>query len=300
MEWDLLEKTTFWVDGVDLAQVNLADVAGAAAAALSLRPGEVMVVDVRPGQVAFDVLRNPVRAQDIAGREKELLRRLGNVPGVTVSALAAVHSEGVLGYIALDEKDAAGVLAESARLAAGVSAAVKVRAVVFASGAEVMAGKIEDTNSPYIMRALREAGFKARFGGVLEDRAVPAAAAIEAALGRGYGLVVTTGGVGAEDKDFGIEAVRRMDPGACTPWILKFTPDYHRHHKEGVRIAVGEVGLTRLVALPGPHEEAKLGCDRLIEGLKRGLAKDDLAEFIAGALRRRWREAFASRDGAVG
>ena len=112
---------------------------------------------------------------------------------------------------------------------------------------------------------------------------------LEGALEEGYGLVITTGGVGAEDKDFSIEAILRLDPDACTPWILKFQPDYHRHHKEGVRIAVGKVGLSYLVALPGPHEEAKLGCDRLLAGLEQGLAKESLAEFIAGALRQRWR-----------
>jgi hypothetical protein len=97
--------------------------------------------------------------------------------------------------------------------------------------------------------------------------------------------------VGAEDKDFSVEAILRLDPNAHTPWILKFKPDYHRHHKEGVRIAVGQVGTARLVALPGPHEEARLGCDRLLDGLARGLGAADLAESVAAALRERWLEA---------
>ncbi|OAT86390.1 molybdopterin-binding protein [Desulfotomaculum copahuensis] len=288
MEWDLLEKTTFWIEDIELADANLGAVAGAAAVALGLDTEEVMVVDVRPGLVAFDVMRRRVEAEAVAGREKEILQRLKELPGVKLGPAASVHSEGVLGLIALGEKEAARVLADSAQMAADISKAVSRRAMVFASGSEVMAGKIQDTNSPYIINALQEAGYQAKFGGILADDALPAARSIEAVLEQGYGLIITTGGVGAEDKDFSIEAVCRLDPDACTPWILKFKPDYHRHHKEGVRIAVGQAGIAKLVALPGPHEEAALGCDRLIEGLQQGLDKAGLAEYIAAALRQRW------------
>ncbi|QGP90903.1 putative molybdopterin binding domain protein [Neomoorella glycerini] len=289
MEWDLLEKTTFWIDNIELTAADLGQVAAAAAAAMELPAQEVMVVDVRPGLVAFDILRRRVRAEAVAGKEKEILRRLADLPGVTLKPGAAVHSEGVLGVIALEPEAAARVLAESAALARGISRAVARRAAVFASGAEVIAGKIKDTNSPYIIAALEKAGYRTSFGGILEDDAVAVANRLEGALEEGYGLLITTGGVGAEDKDFSIEAILRLDPEACTPWILKFKPDYHRHHKEGVRIAVGQVGIARLVALPGPHEEARLGCDRLLAGLEQGLEKGALAEYIAGALRERWR-----------
>ncbi|MGI9862767.1 molybdopterin-binding protein [Moorella naiadis] len=289
MEWDLLEKTTFWIDNIELTAADVGQVAAAAAAAMELPAQEVMVVDVRPGLVAFDILRRRVRAEAVAGKEKEILRRLADLPGVTLKSGAAVHSEGVLGLIALEPEAAARVLAESAALARGISRAVARRAAVFASGAEVIAGKIKDTNSPYIIAALEKAGYRTSFGGILEDDAVAVANRLEGALEEGYGLLITTGGVGAEDKDFSIEAILRLDPEACTPWILKFKPDYHRHHKEGVRIAVGQVGIARLVALPGPHEEARLGCDRLIAGLEQGLETETLAEYIAGALRERWR-----------
>ena len=76
---------------------------------------------------------------------------------------------------------------------------------------------------------------------------------------RGFGLIITTGGVGAESKDHSVEAVLKLDPHAITPWILKFTPDMKRHHKEAVRIAVGRVGICRIVSLPGPHAEVLLG-----------------------------------------
>lgn len=288
MEWDLLEKTTFWVEDVELEGADLGLVAAAAAGALGLAGNEVMVVDVRPGLVAFDVLLRRVKAAAVAGREKEILVRLLGVPGVRVGPAAGVHSEGVLGLVALEPEEAARVLAESGRLAKDIAAAVSRRALVYASGSEVKAGKIIDTNSPYIVESLREAGFKAEFGGILEDDVYAAAASLEAALERGYGLLITTGGVGAEDKDHAVEAICRLDPGAHTPWILKFEPDYRRHHKEGVRIAVGSAGTARLVALPGPHEEVKLGCARLIEGLKLGLGGAALAERIAASLRERW------------
>lgn len=291
MEWDLLEKTTFWVDHVDLANANLGDVAAAAATALGLPPKDVIVVDVRPGVVAFDVLRRRVAAEAVAGKESTLLKALSAVPGVSLGAGAGVHSEGVLGLIALEPQMASEVLSASEEMARQIGRSVSRRAVVFASGAEVLAGHIEDTNSPYIMRALGQNGFAVRFGGVLEDRVDAAVGSLEGALSAGYGLVITTGGVGAEDKDYCVEAVLRLDPDAHTPWILKFQPDYRRHHKEGVRIAVGRVGLALLVALPGPHEEARLGCDRLLAGLAQGMDAGALAKSIAEVLRERWRGA---------
>lgn len=290
MEWDLLEKTTFWVEDIDLQGADLELVAVAAAQALGLEAHEVLVVDVRPGRVAFDILRRRVQAEAVAGKEKEILKRLKEVPGVLLGPEAGVHSEGVLGLIALEPAQAREILSTSARLAAEISQAVARRALIFASGSEVLEGKIRDTNSPYLLEALTQAGFQAEFGGILEDDIVAVAHRLEGAVERGYGLIVTTGGVGAEEKDCNVEAILRLDPQACTPWILKFTPDNHRHHKEGVRIAVGRVGMARLVALPGPHEEVRLACRALLEGLAQGLDDAGLAEKIAGVLRQRWQE----------
>jgi molybdenum cofactor synthesis domain-containing protein len=289
MEWELLEKTTFWIDNIELTAADLGQVAAAAAAVLELPAHEVMVMDVRAGLVAFDILRRRIRAEAVVGKEKEILRSLAELPGVAVKPGATVHSEGILGLIALEPEEATRVLAESSDMARRIRQAVARRAIVFASGTEVIAGKIKDTNSPYILAALERAGYQAHFGGVLDDDVIAAANRLEGALEEGYGLLITTGGVGAEDKDCSVEAILRLDPQAHTPWILKFKLDYHRHYKEGVRIAVGQVGQARLVALPGPHEEARLGCDRLLAGLQQGLAPGPVAEYIAGALRERWR-----------
>lgn len=288
MELNLLEKTTFWIDDVELAATDLGQLAAAAAGVLELPPEEVMVVDVRPGLVAFDVLRPHVEAEAIAGKERALLARLAEISGVSLGPGAAVHSEGVLGFIALDPAQAASALEATRTMAAAVREQVARRAIVFASGSEVRDAKIRDTNSPLLADALGRAGHRVDLGGVLEDELVSVVAALEDAIGRGFGLVITTGGVGAEDKDFNVEAVQRLDPQAHTPWILRFERDMRRHHKDGVRIAVGRVGPTLLVALPGPNDEVRLAAEVLVAALGRGAADAELAEALASALRSRW------------
>ena len=106
------------------------------------------------------------------------------------------------------EPDAAQrVISRSEEMGATVADAVARRACVFASGSEVIAGNIEDTNSPYLVKALTEAGFRAEFGGIIQDSTAAAVNRLEEALMKGFGLIVTTGGVGAENKDHSIEAV---------------------------------------------------------------------------------------------
>ncbi len=288
MEWNLLEKTTFWVEGAELHSANLDDAAAAAAEALGFGPREIMVVDVQPGIIAFDVLKKNIPAESVAGKAEQLLRGLAGVPGISLHPGASVHSEGVLGLIALDRHAALDVISRSAEIGQAVADAVARRACVFSSGSEVISGKIEDTNSPYLVQTLTQAGFRAEFGGIIQDSVPAAVSALDAALTRGIGLIVTTGGVGAESKDHSVEAVLKLDPNAATPWILKFTPDMKRHHKEGVRIAVGRVGICRIVSLPGPHAEVRLGSRALIEGLKAGLGDAALAESIASVIRERW------------
>ncbi|MDA8122148.1 MAG: molybdopterin-binding protein [Deltaproteobacteria bacterium] len=288
MDWNLLEKTTFWIDGIALSNADLGRLADVASGVLGLGAKEVIVVDVRPGVIAFDILAGSVRAENVIGKEKELLGCIAGVPGVRIGSRARVHSEGVLGLISLDPAEGERVLADSAAIASEIDKIVSRRVLVFASGSELIEGNIRDTNSPYLLEELAAAGYKAEFGGILEDSLPAAASVLDGAIGRGYGLVFTTGGVGAEDKDFNIEAILRLDPQAHTPWILKFTPDMGRHHKEGVRIAVGRVGVSRLIALPGPHEEVRLAWSVLKEGLGSGVGDAKLANDLADALRQRW------------
>jgi molybdopterin biosynthesis enzyme len=113
---------------------------------------------------------------------------------------------------------------------------------------------------------------------------------LQKALDEGFGLILTTGGVGAEEKDRTVEALLRVDPQAATPYILKFDVGTGRHVKDGVRIAVGKVGVSRLIALPGPTREVEVGLNRLLEGLDRGWDDVKIAEHIASGLRKKWRK----------
>ena len=62
-------------------------------------------------------------------------------------------------------------------------------------------------------------------------------------------------------------------------------------HKDTVRIAVGQLFDTLIVALPGPTDEVLLGIDALVKGLAaNGTGKGVLAEDIAAVLRKRLHE----------
>jgi hypothetical protein len=73
-----------------------------------------------------------------------------------------------------------------------------------------------------------------------------------------------------------------------------------RHHKDGVRIAVGRVGPTMLVALPGPHEEVRLSADVLLPALAEGRPDHEIAEALALALRERWQSRMRDHGGGHG
>ena len=166
---------------------------------------------------------------------------------------------------------------------------VALRAIVFSTGFEVEKGMIADTNYPLIEKRLTQAGYTVKFGGILPDERGAIAFRLQRAAEEGYGLIITTGGVGAEAKDCTVEAFQRVDPSAASPYILKFEVGTGRHAKDGVRIAVGEVGISRFVALPGPTREVQIGLERLLEALEKEFQKAEIAEHIASKLRERWR-----------
>lgn len=286
MEYNLLEKTELWLTGVRLDGVNLAELAAAAAEILALDPAEVMVVDVRENLVTLDILRKTVRAEDVAGKQAALLERFSAVPGLELAPQAAIHSEGVLGVIALDPAEVDGLLERTQKMTRTILANVARRAIVYSSGFEVRRGMIQDTNCPLIKETLEQQGFRVTIGPVLEDDEYVVSQALDEAVSRAYGLVITTGGVGAEDKDRTVEGLLRVDPGAATAWLVKYEQGQGRHEKEGVRIAVGQVGPTTIITLPGPNDEVRTAlpviCRRLAEG---DLDKRALVEEIAAALR---------------
>ena len=286
MQLNLLEKTEVRIYGLGLRNVNLSAVAAVAAEVLGLPPDKVLVVDVRNDHICLDLLVKTIDIEQVVGREKALLAGLASIGGLEVTAGAYVDSAGIMGLIGGDAEEAAEIIARSEAMASDIERNVLRRALVFATGFEVANKMIEDTNSPYLLDLLSSQGYKAELGGVLADDAGLIASRLMDAVDRGYGLVVTTGGVGAEDKDFSVEAMTRIDPEASTPWIVKFEVGTGRHVKEGVRIGVGQCGLTTIVNLPGPHDEVMAAGEILRRHCRTGrIDKAALAAETAAVLR---------------
>lgn len=289
MEINLLEKTELWIEDIDLENADLNRIAAVAADVLGVDPGKVLVVDVLDHRITLDLLQQTLQAEQVYGKKAELLRRLGEISGVKITEQTDIHSDGILGMIALDENEAREVISRSAAMAADVMARVARRACVFPTGFELRRGMIQDTNTPFIKNALEERGFQVACGDVLDDDKDVIRGRIQLAIDQGYGLIITTGGVGAESKDRTVEAVLAIDPEAETPYIIHFTQGTGRHEKDGVRIAVGSVGPTTIVCLPGPNDEVKIGMPVILEAIENGRTKAEMASALANALRMKLR-----------
>ncbi len=296
IELNLLEKTELWIRPIRLQGANLQAIAGALAEVLELAADEVLVTDVRDEVVTLDILRRTVMAEKIAGKERVLLARLAAIPGVSITDETGIHSEGVLGLIALGEAEVAPLLETARDLGERVRLTMARRAMVFPTGREVQQGAIRDTNTDLIASRLRQCGFRVAVGPPLPDDAETIGGAARRAIGDGYGLVITTGGVGAEEKDQTIEGIRQIDPTAATPYVMRFQQGTGRHHKDGVRIAVGQLDTALIVALPGPNEEVRIALEVLVEGLRAGLGKAELAQALAARLREGLREKMARQS----
>lgn len=285
LELNLLEKTELWVEDISLNGTNLTDIASVVAETLNLEREEVLVVDVRDHHITLDILRRTIQARDIAGKEEEILDRLARLPGVHLGEDARIHSEGILGLIALPPEEVEETFRRSERMVEEIRARVARRVKVFPSGFEVRGGMIRDTNSPMIAEEFKRRGYNVATGSTMDDDEDSIGMHLLRAVEEGYGLVITTGGVGAEDKDRTVEGLLRVDPTAATPWIVKYQKGSGRHQKAGVRIAVGVVGETTIIALPGPNDEVKVALEVLFRELPHQPGKTVLAERIAGALR---------------
>jgi molybdenum cofactor synthesis domain-containing protein len=289
-DYDLLDKTELVIRGIALRNADLARVAEAVAETLGMERGEVLVTDVLGDQVVVDVLRRGVDPHALVGKKEELQRRLGGIPGVECGEETEFFSRGMLSWVAVGSAEGEEVLRRSEEMARAIRRRLEKAALVFSTGAEVVGGQVMDTNAPLIRERLGAEGYAVKLGGALADDEILIAARLRQAADDGYGLVLTTGGVGAEDKDRTIEAVLRADPGAATPHVVKYQLGVGRHrHKDSVRIAVGKIGGTLVVALPGPNDEVQVGVGALLEGLAAGAGAAELAERIAEALRERLR-----------
>lgn len=290
-ERNLMDKTELTVRGIFLRDVDLARVAEAAARTLGLERSDVLVTDVQEDHLVIDVLRRGLDPRAVLGKQEELLRRLSRLPGIRVPEGATVTSRGMLSWIALGSDEGNEVLRRSERMARDIRRTLLRTAMVFSTGAEVANGQVRDSNAPAIRERLHAEGYRVKFGGTLKDDEVLIAARLRQAAEDGYGLILTTGGVGAEDKDRTIEAVLMADPAAAAPHIVKYQLGVGRHrHKDCVRIAVGRISRSLIVALPGPNDEVRVGVDALAEGLAYAAGKEALAETIASRLRERLQE----------
>jgi hypothetical protein len=284
MGLNLLEKTELWVNEITLENANLTDMAEAVAKVLGLDKKEVLVVDVRERHITFDVLAKDIPQENLMGREDAILQALSALPGVNLSPDTYIHSNGILGLICAGVPDPGAVISRVADMTAEIKAKVSKRAIVFPTGFELREGLIQDTNTPYLKKLLEDRGYTVAVGEIMEDSTEDVSQKLDGALSRGYGLILTTGGVGAEDKDHSVEGILEMDPLAATPYIVKFRQGTGRHVKDGVRIGVGREGPSLMVALPGPHDEVEAAAPVLMRGLDEGWAKDVLAERLAAVL----------------
>jgi molybdopterin biosynthesis enzyme MoaB len=249
----------------------------------------VFVTDVRDGNVVLDVLSPRVDLAAIAGRAQILLDGIASVDGVTVLPDASVHSNGVLGVLGAPADQTDELIRSADRLADGLRRYVARRVAVVSTGAEVEDHRVEDTNFAVIDDLMSGAGYDVRHLGVVldDDRAI-AGRVMRCCVDEGFGIVVTTGGVGAEDKDRTIEAIELLDPDLSTAVLATYQVGHGRHVKAHVRVAVATVGDALVVALPGPTREVERGISALIGGLESGHGPAVLVEEIAASIRALW------------
>ncbi len=293
---NLLEKTELWIKNLSLRDADLNQVAATVAETLGMEQSEVLVTDVQVRHVTVDILRQAVDPRLVVGKQDDLLENLAGLPGVHITGETSVHSNGMLGWIAFDRDEATEALDRSERMVEEIRLHLSKRAIVFSTGREVAVGQIRDTNTPVIAEALAAEGYTAKQGPTLrDDRDLIAGNLRQAVYEDGYALIVTTGGVGAEDKDHTVEAVLSLDPEAAVPYICRFEKGTGRHAKDGVRIAVGRVEDALIVALPGPNDEVRMSMEVLVPALESPVDKHALAEELAGRLREKLREKMKHR-----
>lgn len=289
MGLNLLEKTELWVNEITLDGTNLTDLANAVAHAMGMQDGEVLVVDVRPRHITFDILARDIPQENILGKETAILDAIRAVPGVTLYPETYLHSNGILGQICAGVENEEAMLQQVAKITDNLRRNVSHRAIIFPTGFELQQGLIEDTNTPYLKSLLEQEGYKVTVGEIMADDLADIVDKLEDALNRGFGLIITTGGVGAEDKDHSVEGICAIDREAATPYIVKYQKGTGRHVKDGVRIGVGTEGLSMMISLPGPHDEVELAAPVLLTGLREQWSKETLANRLADVLAEKWK-----------
>ena len=287
MEVNLVGKTELWVQNIRLKQANLTEIGRATAKVLGLNDDEVLVVDASSEHITLDVFRSSLNMEQFIGKEKELFRKLSEIEGVVVTEKTSIHSEGILEMITLDNELTEEITQKTRLMSREIEKAFLKRVKVFPTGSEVIDGVIKDTNSPLTKQEFEKRGYEVSIGEPLPDDEIAIANSIENAIYEGYGMIITTGGIGAEEKDKTVEATKRLDPTAAVPWIVKYEKK-GRHIKEGVRIGVGKVEKALIINLPGPTDELEKCLEVILTEMeKQNYDKEILANLLASRLKAR-------------
>jgi molybdenum cofactor synthesis domain-containing protein len=284
VEYRLLDKREIWITPLELREADLDECARAAGQVLGLDERQIMVTDAIGNRLALDILVPTVHADQIVAKEPYLLAALAQVPGVTVSEATRVHSEGVLGLISVSPAQGTRIVQRSLTMRNEILERISRRSMVIPTGAELVKGQIRDTNTPFLVEKLRTLGYHAESGPVAGDDAPEIRRALMRAAEDAFGLVITTGGIGAEGKDQTLEALIAVDSKAHTPYVLKFHQGHGRHVKDGVRLGVGRLDPCRIVCLPGPHDEVELLWPVVRDGLNEAWDDALLAARLAERL----------------
>ncbi len=281
----LLDKTEVWLRGVHLDNADLPEIADAVADVLELQSDKVFVTDVREGLVVLDILSPRVELESVTGKQDGIFERIKSVSGVSVDAGATVHSEGILGVIGTPREEVGSYLKGAQRLEQQLIDFAAKRVAVISTGSELVSGQVKDTNFIAIKEAMEPAGYEVVYGGVAGDSEREIAGLVARLSSEGFGLVITTGGVGAEDKDKTIEAISLLDNDISTAVLAKFKKGHGRHVKDSIRIGIAKMGWSTIVSLPGPTHEVKLALPVLIQGIADEMDAEELIEAMAVPIR---------------
>lgn len=297
MGLNLLEKTELWINNITLENANLTRLAETVAAVLDIDPEKVLVVDVRPSHITLDILEKDIPGKNILGKEKHILQAISKISGVNITEKSYIHSNGILGMICIDTEKPDEIMNTVAAMVDEMKEKISKRAVIFPTGFELEQNLIEDTNTPFLKELLEKEGFKVTVGKIISDDIDDMEFKLSEAVSRAYGLIITTGGVGAEDKDKTVEGVLRLDPHAATPYIVRFKQGTGRHVKDGVKIAVGQIGPSLIVSLPGPNDEVQIASKVLTECIRNNYDKMRIAKEIANSLAHKLSEKSFNHEG---
>ena len=290
---NLLEKTELTIKPVLLSGADLNQIANAVAEVLQLEPRDVFVIDSIGDELTLDILKSTVGAEQLAGQSAKILKALALIDGLEVSDDTQITSKGILNWVGMEPKDVHAILSRTKTMMKDISENISKRALIISTGDEVVDGQIKDTNKPYIMQQLSDAGFSPIDGGSLRDDINLISHTFrEAAEERGFGLIISTGGVGAETKDCTIEALLSVDKLAATEPIMHVKKGHGRHVKSTISIGVGMHGTSIIVCFPGPHSEVKLGLAELLTGLENKSSHRDIAKDIAKSIRAKFKNTF--------